>query len=631
MRAGPPAAEHSGVVVVGLRPGCDQRREGVCPADFAVAWALASEANALAVLWDGAAALSVPRGALYTFVRLHLFGQMPTTKDFKLEELSKYFHLPEKAVAKQLGICLTSLKKLCRSYGITRWPFRKLKSIQRTLAKVQDETNHPSVSAQFVAAGLALPGNEAAAAAFKASQAAEAGAAESENMTQAAAQGAGAGGAAGGHANVAAQDGAKTIPPLPVVPVDGHTPNPSASGRGGIVRKRKMFQIGGRSVMMTEEEKSIYELTIGKTGVLVPPTESEQSNKGGGANKEKPAASRESTRADNPSRALHAGSHNNSGSATPKDRQFRCNAAGKNLEITNWATLWTQDHLQKRLLEPLGGKSISFSSDLSMSMAYLHFENERTAQRAELICRAAAAAAEKNMRASSGSASHSASRERSPALSITPSEIPGGSPSQLDAARLPGKAPAKLGDKDNAPNKGLKLETSGAKGGVPGGAGGPSSSPVFKSTPVTPPTSDSAYLFDSQFHDNGSFGALLMPSSSMGFEFQNPDSHTSCVEVSSTSIMGAPDDMTSALMAGSSMAGMSSTQLGEILTGDVNMASPPLSAQDSQPSSKEGDPVQPGSKDGARRPAKGTPVSPLEPGSSDAKVSARVSSSPARS
>jgi hypothetical protein len=56
-----------------------------------------------------------------------------------LEELSKYFHLPEKAVAKELGICLTSLKKLCRSYGITRWPFRKLKSLERTMKKVQNE------------------------------------------------------------------------------------------------------------------------------------------------------------------------------------------------------------------------------------------------------------------------------------------------------------------------------------------------------------------------------------------------------------------------------------------------------------------------------------------------------------
>ena len=37
-------------------------------------------------------------------------------KEVKLDELSKYFHLPEKAVAKELGICLTSLKKLCRFF-----------------------------------------------------------------------------------------------------------------------------------------------------------------------------------------------------------------------------------------------------------------------------------------------------------------------------------------------------------------------------------------------------------------------------------------------------------------------------------------------------------------------------------
>jgi hypothetical protein len=35
-------------------------------------------------------------------------------REVRLDELSKYFHLPEKAVAKELGICLTSLKKLCR-------------------------------------------------------------------------------------------------------------------------------------------------------------------------------------------------------------------------------------------------------------------------------------------------------------------------------------------------------------------------------------------------------------------------------------------------------------------------------------------------------------------------------------
>jgi len=45
-----------------------------------------------------------------------------------MDELTQYLHLPEKAVAKQLGICLTSLKKLCRQHGITRWPYRKVRA-----------------------------------------------------------------------------------------------------------------------------------------------------------------------------------------------------------------------------------------------------------------------------------------------------------------------------------------------------------------------------------------------------------------------------------------------------------------------------------------------------------------------
>lgn len=73
------------------------------------------------------------------------------SSEVKLEELSKYFHLPEKSVAKELGICLTSLKKLCRSYGITRWPFRKLKSLERTMKKVQ--TEEQAVSSQAAGGG----------------------------------------------------------------------------------------------------------------------------------------------------------------------------------------------------------------------------------------------------------------------------------------------------------------------------------------------------------------------------------------------------------------------------------------------------------------------------------------------
>ena len=46
--------------------------------------------------------------------------------ELSMQELSKYFKMPEKAVAKHLGICLTSLKKICRQNGINRWPYRKV-------------------------------------------------------------------------------------------------------------------------------------------------------------------------------------------------------------------------------------------------------------------------------------------------------------------------------------------------------------------------------------------------------------------------------------------------------------------------------------------------------------------------
>ena len=56
---------------------------------------------------------------------------MPTQRAIELEELQTYFRLPEKEVAKRLGICLTSLKKVCRSNGIYRWPYRKVRVLPR--------------------------------------------------------------------------------------------------------------------------------------------------------------------------------------------------------------------------------------------------------------------------------------------------------------------------------------------------------------------------------------------------------------------------------------------------------------------------------------------------------------------
>jgi len=65
---------------------------------------------------------------------------MPGNRDLKEvshAELVQLLHLPEKIVAKELGICVTSLKKACRQYGIYRWPHRKIKSIDKNLHKLE--------------------------------------------------------------------------------------------------------------------------------------------------------------------------------------------------------------------------------------------------------------------------------------------------------------------------------------------------------------------------------------------------------------------------------------------------------------------------------------------------------------
>ena len=44
------------------------------------------------------------------------------------EILKKYYHKPLEQVAKEIGICTTVLKKICRTCGIKRWPFRSITS-----------------------------------------------------------------------------------------------------------------------------------------------------------------------------------------------------------------------------------------------------------------------------------------------------------------------------------------------------------------------------------------------------------------------------------------------------------------------------------------------------------------------
>lgn len=54
-----------------------------------------------------------------------------------LDQLSACFHMPSDQACKQLGIGLTVLKRLCRKYEIKRWPFRKMKSLDRLIRNVK--------------------------------------------------------------------------------------------------------------------------------------------------------------------------------------------------------------------------------------------------------------------------------------------------------------------------------------------------------------------------------------------------------------------------------------------------------------------------------------------------------------
>merc|ERR1712137_360234 len=53
--------------------------------------------------------------------------------------LQQHFHLPISQVAKELGVCATVLKKLCRQQGIPRWPHRKIKSLNKMISNLEEE------------------------------------------------------------------------------------------------------------------------------------------------------------------------------------------------------------------------------------------------------------------------------------------------------------------------------------------------------------------------------------------------------------------------------------------------------------------------------------------------------------
>ncbi|CAA6672978.1 unnamed protein product [Spirodela intermedia] len=62
----------------------------------------------------------------------------PRTSSIAFEDVSKFFYMPITEAAKAMRVGLTVLKKRCRELGISRWPHRKMKSLNSLIHNVQE-------------------------------------------------------------------------------------------------------------------------------------------------------------------------------------------------------------------------------------------------------------------------------------------------------------------------------------------------------------------------------------------------------------------------------------------------------------------------------------------------------------
>jgi len=63
--------------------------------------------------------------------------KMSSSSRIKYDDLRRCFHLPLVEVAKRLGVCTTLLKKICRKFGVKKWPHRQIRKIDNCISNLQ--------------------------------------------------------------------------------------------------------------------------------------------------------------------------------------------------------------------------------------------------------------------------------------------------------------------------------------------------------------------------------------------------------------------------------------------------------------------------------------------------------------
>lgn len=96
------------------------------------------------IMISGESGLFLPNGSPTNVVKQmpsmasggHSGGAM-NVKDLTLNELRPHFNKPMAVVAKELGVCITLMKKICRRNGLVRWPHRRIRSLVNRITSLQ--------------------------------------------------------------------------------------------------------------------------------------------------------------------------------------------------------------------------------------------------------------------------------------------------------------------------------------------------------------------------------------------------------------------------------------------------------------------------------------------------------------